>query len=1386
MRKPFAFNLSQYRITLQAADGSQDVDKRSIDFLSRELPKVPGHTLNDLYHWLNDDNRAAVQKQTGIANPQTFARHYLLALLASNKLSVKREGLPLIAGTVDATATTQGPEQSPVAQRRQRQTTPPPERPSAVSSSTVSRHEPASTPPGSQLPHVGDPIILLTGEEWLHVTDAEIPGPLPLAWIRHYRSSHRGQDLGMGAGWFTPFHTRVRAEADHWEWFDPEGRQVRFSRPQVGGRSYQTAEGLCLVEREDRLTIFGRDSQHWVFHAAPEGWRLDHSSIPSGSALHCRYDEQHRLAEVMNDQGRGFRCEYDSKGLLIRLLRIYPGTAHRRQVAQYVYDSQSDLIRADDASGRAETYHYKAHLLVRRTLRSGFSYHFEWDAQGRCLHHFGDDGHYDYRFEYAPRETRVIDALGGTRCYRFDARGHCVAYQDSLDHEIQRKYDAAGRLIEECHPSGAKARWSYDAKGRLIQRQHIDGSIERFTYNDLNHPLQHLDGAGQLWQRTYDPLGRLRTLTQPEGDTWTYHYNEQGQLQAVAGPDGDEYRYAYNAYGDLIAERSPGGALTEWLYDAEGHITAKLDAEGHLTRFQYNTAGQLITLATALVSDQLKTAWAELAHLPGARLEHFTYDAAGRLTHYTDAAGRTTQYRYGGLSQPVERIDAAGQRLQFEYDHERRLTALIDSRGKKATWDYDGNGNVIAHRDFTARTQRFSYNDDGHLIARQERHHRHTFERDSAGRLVQRTSVDTRTGDSRSVRYRYDGLGRLIEAISPGHTLRFRYNSHNQLLEEWQNGRTICHRYDVRGRRIQSSDGQLQIEYQYGAVGHLDSVRVNGVERARFTHDALGREMSRQYANGHQIESRYDQQGLLAQRLWRNTSGSDSSDDYRYDQGGRLVGISSPSQGSRHFDYDPVGRLKAAVGDWQENIERATDGTVTHMQVSRAGQPFEMAKLLSQGYGAQTLAIGTGKASPPADTDGPKEHYNDSGCLERLKTSETSLRLRYQADHQLAQAEGHNGTVHYDYDALGRRWRKQSPRGTVEFVWCGDVLWQEIHTDRQTHYVFEPGSFRPLLKIDAKRCCYYHNDHLGTPQRLTDDHGNIVWSGEYLAYGGLVLETPNGTDNPIRFPGQYHDPETGLYYNRHRYYSPLLGHYIQPDPLGLKGGLNLYQYSWNPIQHSDPLGLCNEGPAVVTSATGAMIAHEEDITGSLPALGEHVELSSLTPSPFSLNTPAPEVPYVGNASDGAKLNQRRHNTSRFPLLFDNSHGIKTWESQAGLKYGPDPAPNFSNRVQHVLNHAEDLPNRPGKHGVFNSRKEALTLTDEAWSKVLKGGAGIVHTVYPARGKVMARDVYIVPMNKRTGFIGGQWGNANGYPEASHIKLVIEEKSKIVSSFPVIP
>ncbi|TBL86825.1 hypothetical protein EYY95_12095, partial [Hafnia alvei] len=208
----------------------------------------------------------------------------------------------------------------------------------------------------------------------------------------------------------------------------------------------------------------------------------------------------------------------------------------------------------------------------------------------------------------------------------------------------------------------------------------------------------------------------------------------------------------------------------------------------------------------------------------------------------------------------------------------------------------------------------------------------------------------------------------------------------------------------------------------------------------------------------------------------------------------------------------------------------------------------------------------------------------------------------YDCQHRLIKAEMPDGTVaRYTYDAFNRRLSKTVNNVTTLFIWCGHRLAAQMEGDRENYrnYIYRPNSFEPLamtchhsfeydyyqehrhtdrtLPVKQKPEVYwYQNDHLGTPHCLTDAHGQAVWKSSYLAFGSIKTEANNGAgiDNPLRFAGQYHDRETGLFYNLNRYYDPAMKRYLTQDPVGLAGGLNPYLYvEGNPIRKIDPLGL---------------------------------------------------------------------------------------------------------------------------------------------------------------------------------------------------------------------
>jgi RHS repeat-associated protein len=172
------------------------------------------------------------------------------------------------------------------------------------------------------------------------------------------------------------------------------------------------------------------------------------------------------------------------------------------------------------------------------------------------------------------------------------------------------------------------------------------------------------------------------------------------------------------------------------------------------------------------------------------------------------------------------------------------------------------------------------------------------------------------------------------------------------------------------------------------------------------------------------------------------------------------------------------------------------------------------------------------------------------------------------------------------YDAQGRRIKKKSGDKETRFCWDGERLLSDRTDASVREFVFYPGTFQPLAVIDTGgEILYFHNDHIGAPQEVTDSDGNIFWSAHYDALGGIDKVLANEFDNPLRLQGQYYDPEIDLCYNRFRYYNPHTASFISQDPLGLAAGSNVYAYAPNVWKWIDPLGLCKdcEGPSEPTT-----------------------------------------------------------------------------------------------------------------------------------------------------------------------------------------------------------
>jgi RHS repeat-associated protein len=272
-----------------------------------------------------------------------------------------------------------------------------------------------------------------------------------------------------------------------------------------------------------------------------------------------------------------------------------------------------------------------------------------------------------------------------------------------------------------------------------------------------------------------------------------------------------------------------------------------------------------------------------------------------------------------------------------------------------------------------------------------------------------------------------------------------------------------------------------------------------------------------------------------------------------YDNNGNIQAIQNLLEPAKHrsFTYDALDRLGTATGPWG-SLGWTYDG-VGNRQTENAN--------------TYTYAPNTNKLT---SANGISFGYDNNGNT----TIQSSRVYTYNQNQRLIQVVDGAMTAGYTYNGNGQRVKK-NVNGTVtvfHYSLNGQIIAESNSAGTITaEYVYLNG--QPLAKMEGANTYYYHNDHLATPQKLTDSTGTVVWSADYKPFGEATVTVSTITNN-LRFPGQYYDAETGLNYNYMRDYDAAIGRYKQADPIGQLGGINPFLYAGsNPISWIDPFGL---------------------------------------------------------------------------------------------------------------------------------------------------------------------------------------------------------------------
>ena len=1014
--------------------------------------------------------------------------------------------------------------------------------------------EATSGPAKRQCTKEGDPVDVAGGAMFFDAVDVELPGPIPFVWERTwYSTSVRNGPLGHG--WHHGYDLALLL--DHaggtvamrlddgrpaiFELPGPDNDYAVYYRPRkLELRPLPTGEdGYAVLDLAAGFTYRFTPASH-----QPDQYSLAAIEDNYGHALRFAYSAEGHLQGIVDSVGRPIGVQTDGAGRILALTLPLPdGSAGHFTAVQYAYDEAGNMTAVTNAEGHAMRFAYRGRLLVQKTFATGMSFYFEYDAQHRCTRTWGDEGYYDCRFTYRPGHTTVsspepaatqeyyherglvtlhVNAVGAHHHFRYNAFDELEAEQDALGHTIRYEHDDKGQLAEIIYPDGVQVTTRYDEEGR---------------------PVEHLDANGNPWRWQYDESGDLLVLTDPAGHLATHQYDAQGNLTEVTDELGKVMRLRYDAQSYLRHLVTADDQLLSRQYDALGRLVQLTDALGQAEVRRYDRMGRLVAVRERDGSES-----------------RVRYDGDGNVVWAQDAQ-QTVEFEYTAVDRVAVRRQA-GRSVQFTYDRQARLIGLRNELGQRYRFGLDAAGQVVEEEGYDGLRRRYERDAAGRVAAVHRPGNRTTaYHYNPAGRVA---AIAYHDGTAEHYAYAPDGT--LVEARNAATTVQFERDALGRVLTETQGHHTVTSAYNARSRRtaLESSLG-LSLALSYNAAGHVAAMRANGWQ-GQFERDGRGLEIQRQLSGGLRMYWQRDAVGRptsqqvqtpLARRQRR----------YHWQVADQLTAIDDTATGLARFTHDAFGALERVV---------EPDGQVELRQSDATDHLFR-----SPAQTDRTYAPG----GQLRRADGTRYRYDEEGNRVRKITADGRVwTYAWTAAGQLAAVTLPNGyAVAFAYDALNRRIRKRYRGRVTHWVWDGDKIlheWQtlEISADADSiddlaTWLFEERSFAPVAKLTAAGAFNVLADHLGTPLALYDSQGATTWQAELDAYGAVRQGRGNPQDCPFRYPGQYEDVETGLYYNRFRYYDPEVGHYLSQDPLGLAGGPALYAYVADPLTQTDVLGL---------------------------------------------------------------------------------------------------------------------------------------------------------------------------------------------------------------------
>ena len=1049
----------------------------------------------------------------------------------------------------------------------------------------VAKKFPATKKLSNRLCKMGfEPVDLITGRVNYEYTDFDLPGPIPIRFTRNWDSdsSIKGP-LGHGMHLCYDRCVQLWSEDGCLSVTMADGRQVVFPLLYHGESYYHPQEKITLRRKQNGHFSLDDHEESLYYHFNYEHqagiWQLSYIENYSGNRIQLHYTGNH-LNAITDSAGRLLVFTLDKQSHITQV------TVKHRELEQtlvsYSYNEHGDCIEIADALNQVTAIEYRYHLMIKKTDRNGQSFYWEYDSKRRCIHTWGDGGVLEGFIQYRKGYNIVTNSLGENTTYYFDENNLCIQETDHYGNSQYMVYNDNFDVYRETDEAGNISGYIYDDAGRLKEKILPDGNQLQFHYNQHNQPTLIISPDGNSQTFGYDNQRRLKYINHPNGRTITYDFNEQGQLTAIIESNNRKTVLQYDEDENLTSIQLPDKSEASWRYDALGRCIQAVNADGDRRFFEYDELNRIRTI-----------------HLPDGNTVKLQYNAYEEVTHATDKHHKV-DYEYTPLGN-VKKRTINNRELNFFYDTEERLRTIVNETGSHYAFGYNKRGEIISETGFDGMQLRYQRDAIGRIIQVNRPDERFTrYEYDANGRIIR---IEYNDGSWKA--FTYDKSGRVTIAENENSVVQFERDRAGNVITEKQQEYDIRSVYDKSGNRtrVTSSLG-ADIALERNKLGYVTKMHAaaGASWHSQMLYNAAGQELQRILPGDVSVEWQYDQAGRPQEQKIAAKGVVQRFKKYTWDTNNRLTSVlDALSQGSTRFKYDALDNLAFA---------QYADNSIIHRTTDDAGNIYESKKKTDRRYSAAGALLESEKYLYKYDDEGNLISKTD-------KITHKKTRFAWYANGLLKKVIRPEQTVEFTYDVFHRRIRKlvknmaghgKADKGTVtKWVWDGNVPlhewsysetdipktvvneWGEITFDREEPnplnasvneitWLFDADSLVPCAKIENRKTYSIVCDHLGTPNEAYDADGKKVWECVTDIYGRT--RTIKGTKHfiPFRYQGQYEDEETGLNYNRFRYYSPEDGVYISQDPIGLAGN-NTTQYSYvNDTNNSiDPYGLSGIG-----------------------------------------------------------------------------------------------------------------------------------------------------------------------------------------------------------------